>query len=222
MASPNVDDQISPSNAASPTVHDPPDSPEIPDSSSSSSSSLSDTDHPAHRSQLFKRPPRFQQKRPRDLTAFAEGDGTQELDDAGSQGTTMLPFSSAARQKSDTANTRYYSSGRPQQISSQAGRTSATPTKQTSPHSQVTTETASSMASSASASDAPAGTQPPAKSPLSPSFNHRAAMTNVGSPRGLGLRGRREGSEGTPSMGSSFSDIDGMTGSSWCGVRRDG
>lgn len=48
-----------------------------------------------------------------------------------------------------------------------------------------------------------------AKSPLSPTSDHRAALGRLGSPRHAGLRSRKEGSEGTPSMGSSFSDIDG-------------
>jgi hypothetical protein len=199
------DRSISPGTATHAAPQEPPDSPEIPASSSSSSSSLSDTDHPAHRSQLFKRPPRFQQKRPRELAPFAEGDGTQEGDDAGSQGNTMLPFASNAHDR------------RPLGVSKQgtSGQKSVPAAKQSSPHSQVTTETASSMTSSASASDAPSGPQAATKSPVSPNFNHRAAMANLGSPRAQALR-RKEGSEGTPSMGSSFSDIDGM----WYDLRR--
>ena len=199
LVRPTKDDRsISPGTATHAALQEPPDSPEIPASSSSSSSSLSDTDHPAHRSQLFKRPPRFQQKRPRELAPFAEGDGTQEGDDAGSQGNTMLPFASNARDR------------RPLGASKQgtSGQKSTPAAKQTSPRSQVTTETASSMTSSASASDAPSGPQAATKSPVSPNFNHRAAMANLGSPRAQALR-RKEGSEGTPSMGSSFSDIDG-------------
>lgn len=48
-----------------------------------------------------------------------------------------------------------------------------------------------------------------AKSPMSPASDHRAALGRLGSPRRGGPRSRIEGSEGTPSMGSSFSDIDG-------------
>lgn len=206
LTRPAKDDRsISPGTVTNTAPQEPPDSPEIPASSSSSSSSLSDTDHPAHRSQLFKRPPRFQQKRPRDLAPFAEGDGTQEGDDTGSQGNTMLPFASAARRSISASR-----QGTSEQNNRPADRQkSSTTVKQSSPHSQVTTETASSMTSSASASDAPSGVQAAAKSPVSPSFNRRAAMANLGSPRAQALR-RKEGSEGTPSMGSSFSDIDGM------------
>lgn len=199
---PKNDRSVSPGTVAPTAFQDPPDSPEIPASSSSSSSSLSDTDHPAHRSQLFKRPPRFQQKRPRELAPFAEGDGTQEADEVGSQGNTMLPFASSARRGPA-------SSRQSEQKTRLADRQkNTTVPKQSSPQSIITTETASSMTSSASACDAPSGPQAAAKSPVSPNFNHRAAMMNLGSPRAQALR-RKEGSEGTPSMGSSFSDIDG-------------
>ena len=196
------DRSVSPGTGAHMALQDPPDSPEIPASSSSSSSSLSDTDHPAHRSQLFKRPPRFEQKRPRELAPFAEGDGTQEADEAGSQGNTMLPFATAARR---TPGLSRESEQKTWLLDRQKSTTAA---KQSSPQYLATTETASSMTSSASASDAPSGPQVATKSPISPHFNHRAAMANLGSPRAQSLR-RKEGSEGTPSMGSSFSDIDG-------------
>jgi hypothetical protein len=206
LARPPRDDRsMSPGTAAPASTQQPPDSPDFSDSSSSSSSSLSDTDHPAHRSQLFKRPPRFQQKRPRELAPFAEGDGTQDVDEASSQGTTMLPFASAA--KRTLGSSRQVRPEQKPQFVDRAKSTAAV--KQSSPQSQVTTETASSMTSSASASDAPSSRQAAAKSPVSPNFNHRAAMANLGSPRAQALR-RKEGSEGTPSMGSSFSDIDGM------------
>ncbi|KAJ8106995.1 hypothetical protein OPT61_g9169 [Boeremia exigua] len=196
------DRSVSPRTATQTAQYEPPDSPDIPASSSSSSSSLSDTDHPAHRSQLFKRPPRFQQKRPRELAPFAEGDGTQDVDDAGSQGNALLPFASAARRTSGTLR-----QGQSEQRTRLVDRQQETTAKQSSPHSQVTTETASSLTSSAYGSDAPSGPQAAAKSPVSPGFNHRTALANLGSPRAQALR-RKEGSEGTPSMGSSFSDID--------------
>lgn len=69
--------------------------------------------------------------------------------------------------------------------------------------SQATTETASSTTSFADDVSKVA-----AMSPRSPIPNHRVELARLGSPRAMGLR--KEGSEGTPSMGSSFSDIDGM------------
>jgi hypothetical protein len=67
-----------------------------------------------------------------------------------------------------------------------------------------------------SASDAPAprpsdrggpSTGGPGPGPLSP--RHRAELAKLNDRR-AGPRSRTGGSEGTPSMGSSFSDIDGM------------
>ncbi|CAG5177934.1 uncharacterized protein ALTATR162_LOCUS8451 [Alternaria atra] len=182
-------------------------SPDIPDSSSSSSSSLSDTDHPAHRSQLFKRPPRFQQKKPRDLSTFEEGDGTQEIDDSGSH-EPSLPFATAARPQPSSSkyaqDTRFRTTSKPEQKTLQTDRArNAPPTRQKSidVQSLATNETASSMTSSG-------GPHSAAKSPMSPASDHRAALGRLGSPRRGGLRSKVEGSEGTPSMGSSFSDID--------------
>jgi hypothetical protein len=195
------------------------DSPEIPDSSSSSSSSESDTDHPAHRSQLFKRPPRFKQQRPRELSTFEE-DGPQDVDGSGSHGAPSLPFASAAKRPASTKyaqDTLFRTSTKPEQKVLQGDPTRPSPhTRQKSidQQSQATTETASSMTTSASESDAPVPSSA-AKSPMSPPSNHRAELGRLGSPRSRGPRSRKDGSEGTPSMGSSFSDIDGMCGKFW-------
>lgn len=217
LTSPRPEERESVSAAAPPSPSkDSPGSPDIHDlSSSSSSSSLSDTDHPAHRSQLFKRPPRFTQQRPRDLSMFEEGDGAQENDDSGSHGSPTLPFAAAAaaRRPANTKyahDTQFRTSSKPEQKVLQSNRSRNTPpVRQTSldQQSQATTETASSMTTSASESDAPVPTSS-AKSPMSPPFNHRAELGRLGSPRQKGPRSRKEGSEGTPSMGSSFSDID--------------
>jgi hypothetical protein len=191
------------------------DSPGIPSSSSSSSSSLSDADHPAHRSQLFKRPPRFKQQRPRDLSTFEEGDGAQDIDDSGSHGAPSLPFASAARRPANTKHaqdTLFRASSKPEQKIPQAGPSrDVAHTRQRSidQQSQATTETASSMTTSTSGSDAPAPSST-SQALMSPVSDHRAAMGRLGSPRQRSLRSTKEGSEGTPSMGSSFSDIDGM------------
>jgi hypothetical protein len=193
------------------------DSPEEVASSSSSSSSLSDTDHPAHRSQLFKRPPRFKQQAPRGLSTFEEGEGTHEIEDSGSHGSPSLPFASTAKRQPDNTkyaqDTLFRASLEPEQKAMQADRTRAVPPvrqRSLDQQSQATTETASSMTSSEPLSDAPTNPQSVAKSPMSPASNHRAELARLGSPRQRDLRSRKEGSEGTPSMGSSFSDIDGM------------
>ncbi|KAF1913589.1 hypothetical protein BDU57DRAFT_589235 [Ampelomyces quisqualis] len=179
-----------------------PESPGNPSSTSSSSSSSSDIDHPVHRSQLFKRPPRFKQQPPRGLLTFEEGDGTHGIDDSGSHGGPTLPFASAARQTTNT--------NRPEHQNLQPDRsTDAPPTREKSidQQSRDTTETASSMTTSASESDAPVPNSS-AKIPVSPPSNHRAELGRLGGARQKGPRSRKEGSEGTPSMGSSFSDID--------------
>ena len=168
---------------------------------------MSDTDHPAHRSQLFKRPPRFQQKRTRELSTFEEGDGTQEFEDSGSH-ETNLPFASAARRQPSSSkhaqDTPFRAGSKPEQRGLQPNRARNDPPSR--PKSMdvqsLTTETASSMTSSG-------GPPSAAKSPLSPASDHRAALGRLDSPRRTGPRSRREGSEGTPSMGSSFSDIYG-------------
>ena len=205
-----------PSSAAAPPspLKDYIDSPDIPSSSSSSSSSSSDTDHPAHRSQLFKRPPRFKQQRQRDLSTFEEGDGGQDIDDSGSHGVPNLPFASTAQRHANTKyaqDTLFRTSSKPEQKAPLAERSrNAPPSRQRSidQQSQATTETASSMTTSASESDAPVPSSA-TKNPMSPASNHRAELGRLGSPRQRGPRSRKEGSEGTPSMGSSFSDIDG-------------
>jgi hypothetical protein len=215
LTSPKLDDRrLSTAAAPHSPLKDPADSPDVSDSSSSSSSSLSDTDHPAHRSQLFKRPPRFKQQRPRELSTFEEGDGPHDIDDTGSHGAPNLPFASAAKRPTSTKyaqDTLFRTNSKPEQKVLQADRTRPTPPirqKSIDQQSQATTD-ASSMTTSASGSEAPAPSSA-AKSPLSPPSNHRAELGRLGSPRQKGPRSRKDGSEGTPSMGSSFSDIDGM------------
>jgi hypothetical protein len=213
VASPKPEDRRPSSSAAPPSpLRGPIESPDITASSSSSSSSLSDTDHPAHRSQLFKRPPRFKQQRPRDLSTFEEGDGAHDGDDSGSHGSPNLPFASAARQPANTKyahDIRYKTNSKSEQKVLQIDRTRDIPLvrqRSVDTQSQTVTEAATSSTNSASESDAPA---PPSatKGPMSPVSNHRTELGRLGSPRQRGRR--KEGSEGTPSMGSSFSDIDG-------------
>lgn len=214
MSARKSEDQAAASTASPPTYRkEQAESPDIPDSSSSSSSSLSDTDHPAHRSQLFKRPPRFKQQRPRDLATFEEADDNPEVGNSGSQGSPVLPFANAAKRPQGSTkyaqDTLFRTRSKPEQkVLQSEPRRIVTPIRQKSidQQSQATTETASSMTSS---SDAPAGPQSATKSPMSPPDHRRAELARLGSPRQRSLMSKREGSEGTPSMGSSFSDIDG-------------
>jgi hypothetical protein len=82
------------------------DDPHMPDSSSSSSSSSPDTDHPAHRSQLFKRPPRFKQQRPQDLSDFQEDAGVPGSEGSSSHDTSSLPFASSTRRSAITKHSQ--------------------------------------------------------------------------------------------------------------------
>ncbi|KAH7079263.1 hypothetical protein BKA63DRAFT_508055 [Paraphoma chrysanthemicola] len=212
LSSPKPDERKMPSAPAPPSpLNDSVDSPDIPDSSSSSSSSLSDTDHPAHRSQLFKRPPRFTQQRPKALSTFEEGDGNPEIDDSGSHDVPSLPFASAAKRQPSSSkyaqDTLFRTSIKPEQKVLTDRSKTAAPTRQMSSD-QQSQATASSMTTSASESDAPLPGKAAGKMPMSPQSNHRAELGRLGSPRQKGPRSRKEGSEGTPSMGSSFSDID--------------
>jgi hypothetical protein len=180
-------------------------------SSSSSSSSPSDSDdgNPAKRSQLFKRPPRFQSHRhKRDYEDVEEEE--EEVDDHHglSTGGPALPFAKPSEttnfsNTSEFSKTGIPSSSRPGRPSRASGKVEDANTERKRVPVTSGIEASSSLASSTS--DAPmAGLTSPG--PLSP--QHRASLLQS-SPRGAGQRAGKEGSEGTPSMGSSFSDIDG-------------
>jgi hypothetical protein len=211
-------EECRPSTALAPpgTLADALDSPDDPDSLSSSSSSSSDTDHPAHRSQLFKRPPRFKLQQARNLASLKEKPGSQGIDNSGSHGASSLPFASITRQPTST-NIRSKSSIRAgQQIGQDDGSRNAIPPRQNlvGQQSRRTKQTASSLPNSTSESDllVPiSGTT----TPKSPQSIQRNELNRSGSPKSKGPRSGKEGSEGTPSMGSSFSDIDGMEQSLW-------
>ncbi|KAF2703951.1 hypothetical protein K504DRAFT_463024 [Pleomassaria siparia CBS 279.74] len=173
-------------------------------SSSSSSSSESDPDGPAHRSQLFKRPPRFRQQRPRELLSYDEQ--LEEGDDPESSVTAPLPFArtlNAPAPRLDEGGKGASEDGKRQHA-----KVRGTETNQEQEYKANITDVSSSMASSAS--DAPksssvGGLNGKGHGPLSP--RHRAELARLNS-HGTGPRSKGNGSEGTPSMGSSFSDID--------------
>ena len=147
-----------------------------------------------HRSQLFKRPPRFQKQRGRELSTYDED---AEEDGEGDQsGEVLLPFAQGLKDgPADSETTRDRSADTPanERYSKSAG-------KQRSNKNFGNYDASSSLASSASAATRPSTAGP---GPISP--RHRAELARL-SPRG---KGRKDGSDGTPSMGSSFSDIDG-------------
>lgn len=177
--------------------------------SSSSSSSLSNSggDNLTTRSQLFKRPPRFRAQPPRNLATYDE-----DVDDPNDQSQNVSAEFPFARPKGGTRRTdtttvaerNGAASREPQEKGSSVRRNSRlTNNDQNATQQAPGPETSSSITSSVS--DA---TNPDTRAHEPPSGNHRAVMAQL-SPRRKGPRSRKEGSEGTPSMGSSFSDIDG-------------
>lgn len=180
-------------------------------SSTSSSQSNSDADGPVKHSQLFKRPPRFRSQRARENLSY-DGD-LDDPDDQGHGTSAALPFATAAGPTKLRSNVigshrpTFSPSSSKAQRDKKAGalrdtKFSSHDTKSDNPSSGV--EATSSMTSSAS--DAPKSGP---RSPGPFTSNHRAELARL-SPRKASLKARRDGSEGTPSMGSSFSDLDGM------------
>ncbi|KAI5364510.1 hypothetical protein Slin15195_G040470 [Septoria linicola] len=187
------------------------------------------------RSQAFRRPPPGKKARPTLADLASEGDdeeGTNDDDgdddDDESSNGGYLPF--AAASKPDPAATLRNS---PRRQAAELAAQGSTTTSRTRPRDPVRANTGESSQSSASSqppapepgmqrqpsqlSSAPSSSDNPSQQhgrrasydssaaqrpahPLSP--RHRAQLAS------LSPRSRRDGSEGTPSMGSSFSDLD--------------
>lgn len=178
-------------------------------SSSSSSSSDSDDGNPAKRSQLFKRPPRFRSQRPQRELLVTHSEHSEEAEDADDHGPStarMLPFAKVPA-VSDTLRSAAFSNEIKGKSAGGLGRSNSAKAELQKKHTSSGVATSSSMASSAS--DAPVTQKPGLASPGPLSPRHRASLARS-SPKGMAQRSGKEGSEGTPSMGSSFSDIDGM------------
>ncbi|ORY11531.1 hypothetical protein BCR34DRAFT_587871 [Clohesyomyces aquaticus] len=192
------------------------DNDDVESTSTSSSDSDSATEAPGHRSQLFKRPPRFRAQRPRE--SLIHSSRSYEIDETDRGDNGSLPFANIANstatridngprgdpQSGVLGNRRLIN---PNNISppiqtagSRPGHALSSPP---SANREKVFDASSSLTSSAS--DAPKAST--TSSGLM-GLNHRAELARI-SPKKRGLKGRREGSEGTPSMGSSFSDIDG-------------
>jgi len=140
------------------------------------------------RSQLLKRPPRFGQKQKTALARVEDDDGS---DDDGA-----LPFAATRTQGAADGG----SLKRPTQTAASSATkptTSRGKTQANSPYAAAPIESSTSSASEfAQSKDKKPG-------PISPHRRAELGRLNPG--------GKREGSEGggTPSMGSSFSDLDG-------------
>lgn len=171
------------------------------ESSSGSSDSDSDSDLPVHRSQLFKRPPRFQKARRPDLLPF-DDEAEEEPSERSGSGSASLPFASrlgpSLSERPPKTPTSQGVSTSGEMEPDQGGKSSKKPVKGQSPD---------ASSSAASLMSEPQKVTSMAPSPLSP--KHRAELARL-SPRRQGSKLKKDGSEGTPSMGSSFSDIEGM------------
>jgi hypothetical protein len=209
ITSPKFDERYPLSAGAPPSpLKESLDSPDSPNSASSSSSSLSDAGHAAHRSQLFKHPPRFKQQRPRELSIFEESGGAQDIEVSDTHEIASLPFASAATRPTNTKNSYNIPFRGSIRSKEEVQKAPVILDKSVDRQSKPTAETNSSMTTSAAGSDVPVPNSA-AEEIMSPSANHRTELARLGSPRRKDTRSGREGSEGTPSMGSSFSDIDG-------------
>lgn len=175
------------------------------------------------RSQAFRRPALLAGKKSTGLgTLSSEGDEGEEGEDEADSSGGYLPFAAAMKAgKEDqtitlksTIAAKRQSSGAGIQPAPAAATTSRKPTKAEQhpppPSSSASSASSALPAPSSSTSDPVSsqgnlnitGQPPRPPGPLSP--RHRAQLTNTSLSPGR----RRDGSEGSPSMGSSFSDLD--------------
>ena len=169
-------------------------------SSSGASSSLDERlTHPSlAKSQVFRRPP--------DLRAIAsDGDGEEDDDDDDDSSSGFLPFASRDQHSATTDQTA----------------TLRRPTEQGLSGDTLPTRKASDMATPAKQKNVAPGSSRTTPGPAISNFASPESQKTVSSspaPGALSPRRKagllREGSESSPSMGSSFSDLDGETNAS--------
>ncbi|KAK3670698.1 hypothetical protein LTR78_009390 [Recurvomyces mirabilis] len=135
-----------------------------------------------------------------------EGEDDEDEDEGG-----YLPFAAASKA---TARGEPIAPSKQRQATGTAGP-SATKSAATNTHPPPPPDSPTTSSTTSSAAQAPASTSsdsqtlPPTRPPGPLSPRHRAQIANANfSPTSRSL-GRREGSDGSPSMGSSFSDLDG-------------
>lgn len=157
------------------------------------------------RSSIFRRPPVA--KKPKQSLATLGSEGDEEADDDDDSSGGYLPFAAASKADASDQAATLRSSPKRQTVTDPVDPSSVSNRPKTSREDSSATATTESSASSASSakqrrasSDTASGNDQRPPGPLSP--RHRAQLASV-SPRA-----RKDGSEGTPSMGSSFSDLD--------------
>ena len=161
-----------------------------------SSAEDSDSSDSPVESRIIRRPPRFQ---PQDGAGSFADDDDDEAEPA------FLPFTaqSSSAAGPSAADLGATLRGDPREFARRLGKAGAK--DKTAQHSQ----TSDSSASSAAIVSKP-GTEDRRGGALGPLSPRRTAELAGRSPGGKGKGYSRDGSDGTPSMGSSFSDLDGM------------
>lgn len=168
-------------------------------STSSSSSSDSDSAKTTSKSQAFQRRPHFSSAR---VPSHQPEDGEADSDED-EESPAFLPFPNPASPptiQDPSATLRIGTPTYPTQTP--AATLSPNPQRSQTAHSSTSSASSAAAAVSSTQADGPPAQRPPGA--LSP---RRAAELSALSPRRRALA--REGSDGTPSMGSSFSDLDG-------------
>ncbi|KAG8422093.1 hypothetical protein J3459_010679 [Metarhizium acridum] len=154
----------------------------------SSSNESSDEESSPAQSRIIRRPPRFQQQQ--EAAETYPDDGDDELEPA------FQPFQALDQPGQDLAST-VRGDGR-----ASGRRNQKNPMREYIHQSQMSDD---SSTGSPTAIPKPKSKESKIPGPLSP---RRAAELAGRSPSGKGKANSREGSDGTPSMGSSFSDLD--------------
>ncbi|KIV99506.1 uncharacterized protein PV09_08811 [Verruconis gallopava] len=193
----STDEQLSPHDPVSP-----------PPASDSSSKSSSDSDSPPTRqSQLFRRPPAFQRQK---KTQLSNVDDVGE--ESGDDSPTFLPFAAKAdsvQPKEDPSATLRdmtppHLKSQPSASKGQAARAPILKSREKGKQAMGKIESSASSASSAAAPPSSADVNDPRR-PDAITPRHRAELARLSPRRQASMR---DGSDGTPSMGSSFSDLD--------------
>ncbi|KAI9863042.1 MAG: hypothetical protein M1824_000730 [Vezdaea acicularis] len=193
--------RLSSTNTQKPPAQAPP-SPKSPSdapSSSSSSTSSSDTSPQLAKSQLFKRAPRFTARRtvaeayPHPLGPAGP---STEADDDDEEDEDFLPFSNPQDPSATLRTLPSPNQRRAAQAAKQHPQTAHSSTSSASSNQPVV------VPSTLKTEGAPKTQRPPPAGPLSPKRAAELRKSTEGRNR------RADGSDGTPSMGSSFSDLD--------------
>ena len=179
-------------------------SPSPESSGDGSSESSSGSESPGGRSQAFRRMPRFSNR-----TGALRGDAAGDAGEDDDEQPAFLPLTDTDDMNTqDSSATLRKPPDAGEQVSARQQKPSPLRTQSQPQQNHERVESLGSSESSTAAVGAHAQRPP---GPLSP--RHRAELAK------LSPRQQRGGSDGTPSMGSSFSDLDGALNSSTASLR---